>query len=184
MTSSTFDESHIQYDKYGQPYCTSESLFQMLYKNPKTDLSKFFVIDPEEYNESVDSLYMSDIIPKLRKYNENTSFTSTEEYDRHMQNTWHMPDEYKNLDIAQWLLDQCKNDDELQRVGEELLLFLERDMFMLLCYMKYMVDMCKKHNIVLGVGRGSSVASYCLYLIGVHKVNSIYYDIPIKEFLH
>jgi DNA polymerase III alpha subunit len=41
----------------------------------------------------------------------------------------------------------------------------------------------RKHNIVWGVGRGSSVASYVLYLIGVHKINSMYYDLDIEEFL-
>jgi len=33
------------------------------------------------------------------------------------------------------------------------------------------------------VGRGSSVASYCLYLLGVHKINSLKFDLDIKEFL-
>ena len=41
----------------------------------------------------------------------------------------------------------------------------------------------RKNNIVWGVGRGSSVASFVLFLIGVHKINSLYYDISIDEFL-
>jgi hypothetical protein len=68
-------------------------------------------------------------------------------------------------------------------VGEELLLYQERDLFPLLCYIKYMVDTFRANNIVWGLGRGSSVASYVLYLIGVHKIDSIYYDLPITEFL-
>ena len=56
---------------------------------------------------------------------------------------------------------------------EELILFKERDLIPLLRYLKYLVDTMRKHNIVWGVGRGSSVASYILYLIGVHKINSI-----------
>ena len=94
-----------------------------------------------------------------------------------------MPKEYYELDIAQHLLDQCKNEDELQRVGQELLLFQERDMFDLLRYLKYMVDTLRKNNIVWGVGRGSSVASFVLYLLGVHRINSIYYNLDISEFL-
>ena len=80
-------------------------------------------------------------------------------------------------------MDQCKTDAELQRVGEELLLFQERNLFPLLCFMRYLVDTLRKNNIVWGVGRGSSVASYVLYLIGVHKINSMYYDLDIAEFL-
>jgi DNA polymerase III alpha subunit len=41
----------------------------------------------------------------------------------------------------------------------------------------------RANNIVWGVGRGSSVASYVLFLIGIHKVDSLYYDLPIEEFL-
>jgi DNA polymerase III alpha subunit len=94
-----------------------------------------------------------------------------------------MPDEYKRMDIAKWLLDECKSQAELQRVGEELLLYQERDLFDLLRYLKYMVDTFRKNNVVWGLGRGSSVASFALYLIGVHKINSMYYDLNINEFL-
>jgi len=105
------------------------------------------------------------------------------EFDAQNQVTWHMPNEYKDLDIAKWLIEQCKTQSELQRVGEELLLFQERDLFDLLKYLKYLVDTMREHQVIWGVGRGSSVASYVLYLIGIHKVDSMYYDLPITEFL-
>jgi DNA polymerase III alpha subunit len=69
------------------------------------------------------------------------------------------------------------------RVTEELTLFAQHNMIPLLKYLKYLVDTMRKNNIVWGVGRGSSVASYCLYLIGVHKIDSIKYSLDIKEFL-
>ena len=81
------------------------------------------------------------------------------------------------------MLSLCSSDAELQRVGEELLLYQERNLFDLLRFMKYLVDTLRKNNIVWGVGRGSSVSSYILYLLGVHKINSMYYDLDIKEFL-
>jgi DNA polymerase III alpha subunit len=68
-------------------------------------------------------------------------------------------------------------------VGEELILYQERNLFDLLRFLKYLIDTLKKNKIVWGVGRGSSVASYVLYLLGVHKINSLYYDLDIKEFL-
>jgi DNA polymerase III alpha subunit len=80
-------------------------------------------------------------------------------------------------------LDQCTNEAELQRAGEELILFQERNMFVLLQYLKYLVDTMRKHNIVWGVGRGSSVASFVLFLLGVHRINSLYYDLSIDEFI-
>lgn len=105
------------------------------------------------------------------------------EFDRLNQNVWFMPEEYKDFDIAKFVLDQCKNQEELQRAGEELIMYQERDMFMLLRYLKYLVDIMRKHKVVWGVGRGSSVASFVLYLLGVHKINSLYYDLSIDEFL-
>ena len=94
-----------------------------------------------------------------------------------------MPQEYYNLDIAKYILDQCNTDEELQRAGQELILFQERDMFILLKYLKYLVDTMRKNNIVWGVGRGSSVASFILFLLGIHRINSLYYDLSIDEFI-
>jgi DNA polymerase III alpha subunit len=119
--------------------------------------------------------------PSTKIY-ENLSI-SIEEFDDKNQSSWNFPDTYKNMDIAKYILDQCKNDEELQRVGKELLLYQEKDMFMLLKYLKYLVDTMRENNIVWGVGRGSSVSSFVLFLLGVHKINSLYYDLEIEEFL-
>jgi DNA polymerase III alpha subunit len=94
-----------------------------------------------------------------------------------------MPDKYKQLDIAKHVLDLCSTDVELQRVGAELLLFQERNLFDLLRYLKYLVDVMRENRLIWGVGRGSSLASYVLYLLGVHRINSIFYDLDPQEFL-
>jgi DNA polymerase III alpha subunit len=62
-------------------------------------------------------------------------------------------------------------------------MFQERDMFIVLKYLKYLVDIMRKNNIVWGVGRGSSVASFVLFLIGIHRINSLYFQLEIGEFL-
>jgi DNA polymerase III alpha subunit len=119
----------------------------------------------------------------LTQYQYQNQDISIEQFDRQNQDQWSMPDEYKNMDIAQWILDQCKTQEELQRVGKELLLYQERDLFLLLKQLKYIVDTWRANNVLWGVGRGSSVASYVLYLLGVHRINSMYYDLDIEEFL-
>jgi DNA polymerase III alpha subunit len=93
-----------------------------------------------------------------------------------------MPTEYKTLDIEAFLVNQCPKEN-YERLIEEIELFRQHNMTDLLRYLKYLVDTMREHNIVWGVGRGSSVASYCLYLIGVHKIDSIKYNLDIKEFL-
>lgn len=105
------------------------------------------------------------------------------EFDLSNQSTWFMPDDYKNLDIAQHILSLCTIQEELQRVGEELLLFQEHNLFDLLRFLKYLVDTMQENHVIWGVGRGSSVASYVLYLMGVHKINSLHYDLDPREFL-
>ena len=105
------------------------------------------------------------------------------EFHLTQQNSWHMPDDYRTLDIAEYVLGLCKSEAELQRCGEELLLYQEHNLFDLLRYLKYLVDVMQTNRMIWGVGRGSSVASYVLYLIGVHRVNSLFYDLDPQEFL-
>lgn len=108
---------------------------------------------------------------------------SVEEFDQRCQNTWHMPQSYKDMDIADYVLKLCNNDAELQRCGQELLMFQERGLFSLLQYLKYLVDLMTENRLIWGVGRGSSVASYVLYKLGVHKIDSLYYELDPQEFL-
>ena len=96
---------------------------------------------------------------------------------------WNMPDDYKKLNIIDYVINRCKKPYEAQRAYAELAEYEKRGMIPVLQFLCYLVDVCKENNVVLGVGRGSSVASYVLYLIGVHKIDSIKYDLDIKEFL-
>ena len=169
----------MKYDQYGQTYTTSNELCDLLYKNPTLDISLFQVEDSIEYNRSVADLHAElDLLDSYHSISQ-----TVEEFDRVLQRNWRMPKEYKELDIAAYVLGLCKEEHELQRVGEELILYQERDLFDLLRYLKYLIDTLRKNNIVWGVGRGSSVASYVLFLIGVHKIDSLYYNLNIDEFL-
>ena len=86
------------------------------------------------------------------------------------------------MDIKQWLYQQCSTPETKQRVDQELMLFEKHHMMPVLNTMKYVVDTLRSNHIVWGVGRGSSVASYVLHIIGVHKIDSIKYNLPINEF--
>jgi DNA polymerase III alpha subunit len=97
------------------------------------------------------------------------------------KNNWFIPNEYKQLDIESFLVAQCP-EQNYTRLAEELVLFEQNNMIPVLKTMKYVVDTLRKNNVVWGVGRGSSVSSYVLYLIGIHKIDSIKYNLPIEEF--
>ena len=171
----------MKYDKFGQVYVSSKELCDLIYQNPDIAVDSFLVEDWDQYNNAVKISFAD--LPLVKEYHPFPSDYSADIFHKTKQSLWNMPDEYKNLDIAQWLLYQCKTQEELQRVGKELLLYQERNLFDLLKQLKYVVDSWRENNIIWGVGRGSSVASYILYLIGVHKINSIYYDLDIEEFL-
>ena len=121
-------------------------------------------------------------IPRFVDYDKLAQET-LEEFDHRCRNTWHMPDQYKQLDIAEHVISMCDTSEKLQRVGHELLLYQERGLFDLLRYLKYLVDLMRDNRVIWGVGRGSSTASYVLYLLGVHQIDSIYYDLDVSEFL-
>ena len=108
---------------------------------------------------------------------------SVPDWDSAQQRRWHMPDRYKQLDIAEHLITMCDTPEKLQRVGHELLLYQERGLFDLLRYLKYLVDVMRDNRVIWGVGRGSSTASYVLYLLGVHQIDSMHYDLDVSEFL-
>jgi len=169
----------MKYDQYGQTYTNSQELCDLLYKNPGLDISLFQVEDSIEYNRSVAELHAElDLLDSYHNISQ-----SVEEFDSVLQKNWHMPQEYRDLDIAEYVLGLCQQEHELQRVGQELLLYQERNLFDLLRYLKYLVDTLRKNNVVWGVGRGSSVASYVLFLLGVHKIDSLFYNLDIDEFL-
>jgi DNA polymerase III alpha subunit len=167
----------MQNDTYSRQILTEDDIFVAYLRNPDVSLKNILINKPIKFDSNLDL----ENVPTFIEYKPLS--ISVEDFDRQNQDNWYMPIEYRNMDIAAWVLSECKEDHELQRVGEELLLYQDRDLFPLLCYCKYLVDTMRKHNVVWGVGRGSSVASYVLYLIGIHRVNSIYYDLNIDEFL-
>ena len=165
-------------DKYSRQILNEDQAVEMLYANPQLDISNLCLQDVSKYNNACNKLHYNTMLKQLGELD-----IDVQQFHKQNQDNWNMPDKYKNLDIAKYLLDLCKTDVELQRVGKELLLYQQRDMFKLLCFLVYLVDTMRDNDVVWGVGRGSSVASYVLYLIGVHKIDSIYYDLDVDEFL-
>lgn len=169
-------------DSLGIPIYSTDDILQLLYHGNTSDVCKL-TVDPNsaEMLQFISELANAGYPVPASYSNPNISVA---EFDKVMQNDWLMPDEYKNLDIEQWILHKCPPwDPENTRVKEELVAFKERNMLDLLKWLKYFVDTCREKNILWGVGRGSSVASYVLYLIGVHKIDSIKYNLDWREFL-
>lgn len=105
------------------------------------------------------------------------------EFHEQRADEWIFPEEYQKIDVLQFLLDKCNTDTQKDRVYEEYKMYEERELIMLLRLFIYLVDYMRKNKKIWGVGRGSSVSSYILFLIGVHRVDSLRYGFDIKDYL-
>lgn len=165
----------MRLDQYSNPVFNEKDLFDALYKGQTLSADMFV-----EYSDDVKHLEECAGIKfwvPLDEYD-----LPLKEYDSSMQADWHMPDSYKTLDIEEFLVTQCPPEN-YQRLTDELIEFRDRNMLDLLRWLKFFVDTCEKEGILWGVGRGSSVASYVLYLIGVHSIDPIKYNLDWREFL-
>lgn len=165
----------MRLDKFGNPVFNEHDLFQALYKG--------FELPNDLYaDESFEVTQLQNLSElHFSKPLDNVEY-SVEEFDAAMQSDWFMPDEYKNMDIEGFLVNACPKEN-YQRLIDELQEFRDRNMINLLRWLKFLVDTMNKDGIVWGVGRGSSVASYVLYLIGVHSIDPIKYNLDWREFL-
>ncbi len=169
----------MQINNYGEVTLTDQEAFEALYTGKIENLDGVFVEHIEKYNHARN--INADRIPQLDiiKHDE---FDSVKMFDEANQLTWFMPENYCS-NLIEELYSKCTTPEQTARVTEELHMFIQYGMLEVLSYCKYLVDTMRANNILWGVGRGSSVASYVLYLIGIHKIDSIKYGLDIKEFL-
>lgn len=167
----------MQLDKYSNPIFNEQDLFNALYKGFEFSVDDTLLVD--QRTEEIKNLESQIGFKFMEPYE--THF-ETSDYDAACQQVWNIPDEYKQIDIIGFLVNECPKQN-YQRLMDELEAFKARNMLDLLRWLKYFVDTCSKEDVVWGVGRGSSVASYVLYLIGVHSIDPIKYNLDWQEFL-
>lgn len=167
-------------DPWGRTLLRSDELVDLMYRG--VDLMTLDVVGDqftEAYNESCRTFNkVAHLIQPLVD-----PVVSPEDEHARRSAEWFVDPKYKSMDVRAILMDRCENDVERARVSMEMGMFEDRGLIPLLQLMLALVDHFRLKGIVWGVGRGSSCASYCLYLIGVHKIDSILYDLDIGEFL-
>lgn len=147
---------------------TEDTAIEMLYRSKQIDRIPVDSKIVETYNKFANQLDIDNITDAV-----------------YYSKDFNIPQYYKDIDVEKYIRARARMEapDTAARVEHELALFKARNLYPILQLMIYIVDTMRKYDIVWGVGRGSSVASYCLYLIGVHKIDSIKYNLDIKEFL-
>ena len=139
---------------------------ELLYRGE--DISDIAFADIKQFNKVAKELELNDISDVSR-----------------ISKEFNIPQHYKELDVEKYIHDKLvqRDPDEIGRVEMELAMYKERGLFPVLQLLIWIVDTMRKHNLVWGVGRGSSVSSYLLYIMGLHKFNGNIYRLDIKEFL-
>ena len=162
-------------DKFNRYECDEDTGIELLYKGKSLAHVEFTETDDIKlYNE------------KCTEFDfESLKILTENDFDR--INTYLIPEHYKNLDVEEYVKRLVPNAEDqtvyLNRVEMELGLYEARNLYPVLRVLIYIIDTMRKNNLVWGIGRGSSIASYVLYLLGVHKIDSLKYNLDIKEFL-
>ena len=170
----------VKTNMYGQAILSSDNLRELLLQGK--NIGHLNVIKDEEIElfEEYQSALLSETITFLDAPEEKLTF---DEFHQQCADEWVFPVVYQQIDVHRWLIDKCKTQQEIDRVNEEYVLYKDRDLVMLLRLFIFLVDYMRKNKFIWGVGRGSSVSSYILYLIGVHRVDSLKYGFDIKDYL-
>jgi len=147
-------------------------------------------------SKSTAGLFVDEITSNIEQYNtyvDKDKRIGIKEGIKPLTYDWVIPDEYKNIDILSYVVDKLAehtrglSDDDFYeqavRVSAEMELYEKLDLMDVLRTLIFVINTLIENKVVWGVGRGSSVASYVLYLIGVHDVDSFKYGLNIEEFL-
>lgn len=168
----------MKLDKFANPIFNETDVFDVLYSGHQTALSNIVVEDTYEFSQLANIAELT-----FAKFDSSIYDLSIDEFDSKSQDCWFMPIEYYSFDVQSYCMSKCKSVVEQTRVLAELTEFKKRNMIRVLQWLKFFVDTCLQENIIWGVGRGSSVSSFVLYLLNVHKIDSIKYNLDWQEFL-
>ncbi len=133
--------------------------------------------------------------PEVKEYNRRVSKADAIKVKTEcnpISKDWVLPLEYRKLNVVDYVFDkhyeQFKKDPQLaereRRLSIELVRYERFGFIDVLRTIIFIINKLTDRNVVWGVGRGSSVSSYVLYVIGVHDVDSFAYDLDIDDFLH
>jgi DNA polymerase III alpha subunit len=168
----------MRLDKFGNPIFNSSDIFRALYQGKLTSLKDITV----DYTDDIEKLEETAGFT-FQRFNEHLDQINIEDFDAALQSEWFMPDDYKDFNVEEYCISRCTTSEQKTRVLDEIEEYKKRGMIPLLQWIKYFVDTCTNNDIIWGVGRGSSVASFVLFLLGVHQVDSVKYNLDWQEFL-
>lgn len=123
------------------------------------------------------------------KVDTSSEFASSE--SSALDHSWKIPPFYQNLDVFGFVLHKFDTvvkqsnplyHEYMDRLSFEMEYFENTNSLQFIQCIVFLLDELRSKDIFWGVGRGSSCASLVLYLIGLHKIDPVRFEIPISDF--
>jgi len=160
----------------GTVVCKQDAMIEMLYSGK--DLDGVFCSDPRDQIEWDRASKTCDT-GTIGPVHANGPMHADIDWFKH----WLTPEPWASIDLGSWCMERCNSDAERSRVEMEISAFERRNMLPAMRHLVYCVDTWRKHGIFWGVGRGSSVSSFVLYLIGINRINPMDFGLEMAEWL-
>ena len=139
--------------------------------------------------------WVNKITPDIKNYNRLSQIPiKVKEICNNFDVSWNLPSPYDNLNPIPYIIDKhselivnMSEEEQImreERLADELVKYNEMELMDVLRAIIYIINTLTLCNAIWGIGRGSSVSSYVLYIIGVHDVDSFAYELDIDDFLH
>lgn len=160
----------------GTVICHQEAMIELLYEGK--GLGNILCVDSDDQTEWETALRLCDATIEGPQHADLMQFQDINWFDY-----WLTPEPWKSIDVHTWCLKHCKTQIERDRIDYEMEQYKQRNMEPIFRHLLYCVDVWRKNGVVWGVGRGSSVCSFVLHLIGINRINPLEYGLDIKEWL-
>lgn len=179
------------------PSPNTELTSRVLWFDGDSTVSEDKVIQHLSAGLPVDGMFVEELSQEIKRYNalvlpDQRISVKTECASPKLD--WVLPEPYATMDVREYVLDKLSyeciqvadtlNRERINRTLRELKLYEDAGLIDFLRALIYIINTLQARDVVWGVGRGSSVSSYVLYLIGVHDVDSVAYSLDITDFLH
>jgi DNA polymerase III alpha subunit len=174
LNNTQLSNRKLWYD--GHSSYNPSSIISLLTKNIQVDWVDYITPDILEYNK---------LAEPNQQIQQKTSCDN-------LSHDWNIPTEYTQLNVAEYVADvhhrmygsSVDIDQREIRLAMELSIYYQQGLVDVLRTIIYVINTLSLSDEVWGVGRGSSVSSYVLYVIGAHDVDSFEYELDINDFLH
>lgn len=160
---------NLRFDDNGLAHLSDQGIIELAYQNKITDA----VFEWQDLNSKQHFMEVCKYLDVWPLPDQTIDIT---------KRTWFTPQDYQDIDLDQYVLSRCKNDQQKQRAQQELTIINDLNVGHIFKHLIYLVNLWRSRNLVWGIGRGSSVSCFVLYVIGLNKINPLDYDLDYKEF--